>query len=556
MSLMKFRRRMASKQTATIILWVLILVFMAGIVMWNVPGGRLNQNGQGSTGTGEVIAVVNGEKVTSDELDKRFQDAINQGAPSDIESVLAQRNNVFNTILQERVAQQVMRGLKTKYSSKVAKAIATEYAESQLIDMRKYAQSEYDAALAQAKTDEAKAKVKSVDETFNKNLSDAMQRMGATPPAKVKEQDFTDFFVNDYVMKEGTQVFEQFKQHVITRTIGKALIKQLPVDPTTEDFAKRLSMEEVHAKWIFADAKEKSKAGLDKAKEKATSLREAVLKDPGQFAELAKKNSDHFMTATQGGDLGWIRGGDFSMPLMAEYLAYTQKKGELGPVTQINIANQASQGASQVGYGFVSVLDARKRTDQPKDYDWAKERARSMLLVRQRYETTLGENYLSFMLVQADLLPKAKEAEIYVLESRGEYTKADQIRDTVLNTPAEKDKLPAVIAAAFCFKAARATNDLQKRVDYLNGAMQQAGTKAPELFMMMGDAYAGLKNKEKALESYTNALESAASGQGMLVEQLRQKFTDLGDKVSAKKVDEWLKTNADAGGNMAMPPMR
>ncbi len=74
------------------------------------------------------------------------------------------------------------------------------------------------------------------------------------------------------------------------------------------------------------------KLGKDKAKAKAESLLAEIRKNPGKFAELAKKNSDDPGSAAKGGDLGFFGRGMMVKPF--EEAAYALKEGEVSDVVE------------------------------------------------------------------------------------------------------------------------------------------------------------------------------------------------------------------------------
>lgn len=86
-----------------------------------------------------------------------------------------------------------------------------------------------------------------------------------------------------------------------------------------------------------------------KARQKLESLRDRIVEDEEDFAELAGKHSDDFGSARGGGDLGWTRRGQFVPEF--EAAAYILEPGELSPIIE-----------SQFGFHLIELLERRGNT--------------------------------------------------------------------------------------------------------------------------------------------------------------------------------------------------
>ena len=135
------------------------------------------------------------------------------------------------------------------------------------------------------------------------------------------------------------QVPEEVKLEYVTLT-PDALAAQIPVDPAEvrkqyDDNAKRYGKpEERQASHILIAVKpDASDANKAAAKKKAEEIAAQVKKNPAQFAEIAKKESQDPGSASQGGDLGFFsRDGSMVKPF-EDAVFSTKREGEVvGPI--------------------------------------------------------------------------------------------------------------------------------------------------------------------------------------------------------------------------------
>lgn len=111
--------------------------------------------------------------------------------------------------------------------------------------------------------------------------------------------------------------------------------------------------EERHASHILVKVdKDAPATERAKAKAKAESLLEQARRNPADFAELAKKNSDDAGSAANGGDLGWFGRGSMVKPF--EDAVFGLKPGELSGLVQ-----------SDFGYHIIKLTGVRGGERQP-----------------------------------------------------------------------------------------------------------------------------------------------------------------------------------------------
>ena len=123
-----------------------------------------------------------------------------------------------------------------------------------------------------------------------------------------------------------------------------------------EQNVKRLSgAEERRASHILINApKTASATERDKAKVKAQELLAQLVKAPGTFAELARKNSQDTGSAANGGDLDFFARGAMVKPF--EDAAFSLKKGDISPVVE-----------SDFGYHIIQLTDIKSPKQRTLD---------------------------------------------------------------------------------------------------------------------------------------------------------------------------------------------
>jgi peptidyl-prolyl cis-trans isomerase D len=114
-----------------------------------------------------------------------------------------------------------------------------------------------------------------------------------------------------------------------------------------QNVARLSGIEERRASHILITAaKDAPAADREKAKAKATALLAEVRKNPAQFAELAKKNSQDPGSAPNGGDLDFFARGAMVKPF--EDAAFAMKKGDISDVVE-----------SDFGYHIIQLTDVK-----------------------------------------------------------------------------------------------------------------------------------------------------------------------------------------------------
>ena len=232
-----------------------------------------------------------------------------------------------------------------------------------------------------------------------------------SPDAYMKDVKIDDAAVSGFyeANKAAFQVPEQARIEYVVLT-PDALIGQVTVDAAEvrkqyddniKQYAKAEQRQASHI--LIAVKPDASDAEKAAAKAKADALVEQLKKKPGQFAELAKQNSQDPGSASQGGDLGtFARDGSMVKPF--EDAAFSAKQGEIvGPV--------------QTDFGWHIIKVTGINAAKTQSFDEAKAGIEQELkrVKAQRKFAEAAEQFQNLVYEQADSLqPVAKTLNLTV----------------------------------------------------------------------------------------------------------------------------------------------
>lgn len=195
--------------------------------------------------------------------------------------------------------------------------------------------------LIQAEEDTIKADEDRVDQTLNQQVNYMLQQAGSTekleeyygaPIAKIKK-DFKKQIENRFRIDMLKQ--KRFGDIKISRREVEEFYKNysdsLPTVPPTVDISHIL---------IELNPSDES---LQEAYSKILKVQK-LLKDGGDFAELAKEYSEDPGSASKGGDLGFVNRGDFVKEF--EEVAFSLNEGEISDIVQ-----------TKFGYHIIQLLE-------------------------------------------------------------------------------------------------------------------------------------------------------------------------------------------------------
>ncbi|MHB9026688.1 MAG: peptidylprolyl isomerase [Armatimonadota bacterium] len=567
MSLMSLRRKMA-KRAGPIILWVLVAVFLLGVFLWSVPNKSLQGDGQAQIpqhiDIKKALALVDGITISTGDFESEFAKRLNDPTQSQqvgVTMVLNLRRQIFLELLQRTLVKAAMKRHHISdniFAQNTYRAMARDYATITIADLRKEAETTVREEAERAKKD-TKLKLRSVEEVLTEKLAGMMAQRGVTDVPKPTEKQFTNWFVNDFLLGKDkeTGMYDQFIDHARMRRFGAMLIKELPTDPFSEAYVKKLQTQEVKASWIVINAKEQSTEALADAEKAAKAIHEQVVNNPAGFAALAKQKSEHEMTKTTGGSLDWISADTSFVPIVAQTLAFTLNKGEISPPTLVVVPSY--WGPPQVGYAVLKVDDIRDRKVLPEGFNWDTQKQELILRTRQRYETQYGEFFLAQNRFRVKIEAVSPEVKAYIAEDAGDRNGADDAYRAALT----ETNVPELVKAGIKYTVSLKTPKSADKIPMLEAAMQYAtADEITSIQMTLARAYQTAGRKDEAIRAFENAEATASDTDRDTREQILKEYKHLGYTEGVKKLTKWLSEHKETKQTdtpsmpMGLPPTR
>jgi parvulin-like peptidyl-prolyl isomerase len=258
------------------------------------------------------------------------------------------------------------------------------------------------------------------------------------------------------------------------------------------------------------------------AKKKADDLL-AQIKAGGDFAKLAKENSDDPGSAVKGGDLGWFKQG--MMVPEFDKAVFSMKPGD---VTQAPVK-------TDFGYHIIKVIASRQTL--PKDFAKNKETYRSQALTEKKNRA--WSEYQKQLTKDAKIEVEDPELQAYRLLDEGKLSEGiPALQQAVQMNPKN------AVASWELAQLLAERKDIPGAVKLLEQVtLTEDGARNPQVHMKLADLYMEQQNKTKALPEYKDAFDRA-SGFTMpnfsVNMQVEQKLKALGDTTTAAQVTKWL----------------
>lgn len=381
-----------------------------------------------------VVAKVGGQKITKEELDaaqRQQADRLRQayGAQFDprlLDTPEARRGLLDNLIAQKALAMEAARNHLSVSDASLQQSIL-QIPELQAAD-GKFDVERYKALLAAQGMTPTMYEAQLRQEMALQQINAAVQNSAFAPKSlatrlseineqqrEVQEQLFkmsdyaakikvTDEMLQAYYDKSGSQFEtpEQVKAEYVVlnaaNIANQVSVSDADIKSYYDQNAKRYTTDEQRrASHILITApKEAPSKDRSTAKAKADALLAQLRKNPGDFAKLAKENSQDPGSAERGGDLDFFGKGMMVKPF--EDAAYKLKKGEISDVVE-----------SEFGYHIIQVTDIKpggvRSLEQVKD-EIATEIKKQ--LAAKKY-TEMAETFSNTVYEQADSLKPVSE---------------------------------------------------------------------------------------------------------------------------------------------------
>jgi peptidyl-prolyl cis-trans isomerase D len=346
-----------SRQKAMRYLLIAILSIVAvSMVTYLIPG--FGQSQSAANTNDQVIADIGSEKLTAQDVMRRVQDLMRgqQFPPAMLQTYLPQM--VDQMIQQRALNYEFQREGLTATDDEVLSTLQAEYA--QYFQNGVFMKDQLAAALAQSgltlqdAIDMAKGEVmytkisnlqfeatvvspKEVNDELARKYEHARIKYVAFTPAKFRDQaKVTQEDIQAYYDAHKAQYQSPEKRSFQVLVIDQDKVEQgMTVTDAQMRAAYSANMdnfrtpERVHLRHIMFKTTDKSDAEKKQIQAKAQDVLKQ-LKSGGDFAELAKKNSDDTSNAPKGGDLDWVVKGQM-VPEM-EKVAFALKPNQMSDV--------------------------------------------------------------------------------------------------------------------------------------------------------------------------------------------------------------------------------
>lgn len=186
------------------------------------------------------------------------------------------------------------------------------------------------------------------------------------------------------------------------------------------------------------------KLGKDKAKEKAEAVFKEVQKNPTNFAELAKKNSDDPGSAAMGGDLGFFGRGMMVKPF--EDATLKLKEGEISGIVE-----------SDFGFHIIKLTGIHAAKEKPLAEVKAEIETELKRVASSRKFAEAAEAFSNTVYEQADSLkPAAEKFKLTIKQSDWLGRQADSA-----NGPLANEKILGAIFSSDSIKNKRNTESVE-----------------------------------------------------------------------------------------------
>ncbi len=356
----KMRKPTKSKNFINYVMYVIIFGMIIGSFVLMIPG----------LGGGGVQSASDAAVIGSSSISRR--DYLDQ-----VKQLESQYSKMFNgdipDFMRKRVKQSAIEGLVrtevlSDYAEKEGFVVANDEVGYMLKEVPafqedgEFSRDRYDNYLSYVGKSAAQFEAKlmkqmtaqRLNEYFSQGLMNAPQEADLKESADSMSLEFEYIELSPSSLKSIVDVTNDEVSAVLATEEG---LKQV------EDFYPRVKSdfkekESVRVSQILLDSE---------SKEKADELRAKLTKD--NFAQLAKENSIDPVTKTKGGDLGFIKKGDFALEI--EKAAFSMKKDEVSDPIK-----------TKEGYAILLIGEKREASDA--DFNTVKDKVAKIYLKSEK----------------------------------------------------------------------------------------------------------------------------------------------------------------------------
>lgn len=468
-----------NKKVVQIVLALIILPF----ALWGV--NSYDKSGHSA----DVVATVNGTKITQQELENALrlqQDRMRKQLGANFDAAMFDKPEMKRAVVESLISQRLLveraksEGLVVP-DDQVAQVIGGIEAFQ---DGGKFDKKRYEAVLTNQNLSPLMFEARLRDELLGQQMQDAYAQNGfsanrvADNVIRLNEQQrivrvsqvlFQPYMaqakVDEAALKKyyeqnpsEFQVQEQAKVEYVTLSADNLLAKVVVskddvrkfYDEHQGDFGTPEERQAAHI--LIAVKAGASQAEQDAAKARAEQLLEQARKNPENFAELARKNSQDPGSAVNGGDLGFFGRGMMVKPF--EDAAFALKIGEISGLVK-----------SDFGYHIIKLVAVKASRVLP--FDEAREGIANKLRQQRSSDmfADLAEKFSNTVYEQSDTLKPAADLAGIKIEGSGWLEKGmasgapwtGKMLQAIFNEEVVKNKrnTPAVEVATNTLVAAR-----------------------------------------------------------------------------------------------------
>jgi peptidyl-prolyl cis-trans isomerase D len=516
-----FRSR---EKSVRVLLGVMLLLVAASMLIYLVPGGFGNSGIIGDN----VIAAVGSEKITDVDVQRQIA-MVTRGQTNLPKGILAMYiPNIVNQLVEQKAMAYKAKEMGLTISDQeLADAIQSEFAAQMggKFDMRIY--QSYIAQQGMTATAFENEQRNLMLSTRLENLeqqsmviSDADARaeyqrknlkVGLQYIAIDKNQFLTKVNTDPATVKayfdKNRQMFRIPEKRSFDLIVGTSAefmqSAQVPEAQLQKDYAEGIDSfrtpERVRVRHILIKTQGKPKADEPLLRAKAEGLLKQ-LKAGGDFAELAKKNSEDPGSGEKGGELGWVTHGQ--MVPNFEKASFSLKPGELS-------------GIVDTEYGYHIVQAEEKQEAHTQTF----EEARPQLLLEAKKQVAAELLRKNINAAHADILRNPGQAAAVAAKYGLTYFKQENVAN---GTPLPELPAPGELSTAISSAAKGAVTDVSSFDSEAKSAFAVVLNIAPARNAEMNEVIGQvLKNytygeaERLAQEASTQAANSARKGESL-----------------------------------------